>query len=87
MLIEQITGTACVEFVERPLGLGAAEPCAIGGGFPLRLVSCCALFELFQIDQIPHAGLLHAASVVIATMKSIDERMRIQFELAESKFG
>jgi hypothetical protein len=87
MLIEQITGAAGAQFVERALGPGAAEPHAIGGGFLLRPVSRRALLELFQIDQIPHAGLRPADSVVNATMPSTDERLQIAVELPASKFG
>jgi hypothetical protein len=80
MLIEQSVGTACAQFVERAFGPGAAESCAVGGSFEFRSVSRGALFELFQVDQIPHASLRHAASVVIATMQSIDERVLIPVE-------
>jgi len=87
MLIEQIIGAACAQFVKRALRLGAAEPRAIGGGFLLRALSCRTLLELFQIDQIPHAGPRHAGSVVVATMQSIDGGVQISVELAAAKLG
>ena len=87
MLIEQIIGAACAQLVKRALRLGAAEPRAIGGGFLLRPLSCRALLELFQIDQIPHAGPRHAGSVVVATMQSIDGGVQISVELAAAKLG
>jgi hypothetical protein len=87
MLIEQVTGAAGACLVERALGLGAAEPRAIGGGFLLRPLAPCTLLELFQIDQIPHAGPRHVDSVVIATMPSIDERVQISVEFTPAKLG
>jgi len=87
MLIEQIIGAACAQLVKRALRLGAAEPRAIGGGFLLRPLSCRALLELFQIDQIPHAGPRHAGSVVVATMQSIDGYVQISVELAAAKLS
>ena len=87
MLIEQIIGAASAQLVKRALRLGAAEPRAIGGGFLLRPLSCRALLELFQIDQIPHAGPRHAGSVVVATMQSIDGGVQISVELAAAKLG
>jgi hypothetical protein len=80
MLIQQITGTVCVQFVERAFGLGAAEPRTIGGSFEFRPVSRCALLELFQIDQITHASPHYGASLVITTMQSMDVRVRIPAE-------
>jgi hypothetical protein len=87
MLIEQIIGAACAQLVKRTLRLGAAEPRAIGDGLLLRPLSCRALLELFQIDQIPHAGPRHAGSVVVATMQSIDGGVQISVELAAAKLG
>jgi hypothetical protein len=73
MLIEQLTGAACARLLELTFGPGAAEPRTVGGSFLLRPFPRGAFFELFQIDQIAHAGLHHAGSVVIAAMHSIDE--------------
>jgi hypothetical protein len=87
MLIEQIVGAFCAQLVECTPGLGAPEPRAIGGGFLLRAISRGALLELFQIDQVPHAGPRHAASVVIATMQPIDERVQIPVEFTASRIG
>jgi hypothetical protein len=87
MLIEQIIGAASAQLVKRALRLGAAEPRAIGGGFLIRPLSCRALLELFQIDQIPHTGPRHAGSVVVATMQSIDGGVQISVELAAAKLG
>jgi hypothetical protein len=73
MLIEQLTGAVCARLFELAFGPGAAEPRTIGGSFLLRSFPCGSFFELFQIDQIAHAGPRHTGSAVVAAMYSIDE--------------
>src|SRR6202046_2266668 len=85
MLIQLFTGALGAQLLELTFGPGAAEPGAIGGGFLFRPLLRNALPELFQIDQIPHGGPRHADLVVVATMPSIDERVRV--ELTRSKFS
>jgi hypothetical protein len=87
MLIQVFTGAVGAQFLELTLGPDTAEPRAIGGGFLFRPLFRNALPELFQIDQIPHGGPRHANLVVMATMPSIDECVRVPFELTRSKFG
>jgi hypothetical protein len=85
MLIQVFTGALGAQLLELTFGPGAAELGAIGGGFLFRPRLRNALPELFQIDQIPHGGPRHADLVVVATMPSIDERVRV--ELTRSKFS
>jgi hypothetical protein len=87
MLIQVFTGALGAQLLELTFGPGAAEPGAIGGGFLFRPLLRNALPELFQIDQIPHGGPRHADLVVVATMPSIDERVRVPVELTRSKFS
>jgi hypothetical protein len=87
MLIQVFTGALGAQLLELTFGPGAAEPGAIGGGFLFRPLFRNALSELFQIDQIPHAGPRHADLVVIATMSPIDECVRVPFNLTRSKFS
>jgi hypothetical protein len=87
MLIQVFTGAVGAQFLELTFGPGTAEPRAIGGGFLFRPLFRNALPELFQIDQIPHGDPRHANLVVMATMPSIDECVRVPFELTQSKFG
>jgi hypothetical protein len=87
MLIQVFTGALGAQLLELTFGPGAAEPGAIGGGFLFRPPLRNALPELFQIDQIPHGDPRHADLVVVATMPSIDERVRVPVELTRSKFS
>jgi hypothetical protein len=87
MLIEQLAGAVCALLIDGALGPGTAEPRAIGSSFLLRPLPRHALLELFQVDQIPHACPRHAGLIVIETMRSVDECVRVPVELTRSEFG
>ena len=87
MLIQQLTGAFGAQFLAFTFGPGAAEPCAIGGGFLFRPLFRDALPELFQIDQIPHGGPRHVNLVGVETTPPIDERVRAPVEMTRSKFS
>src|ERR1700722_208631 len=87
MLIQQFTGAFAAQFLELAFGPGAAEPCAIGGGFLFRPLFRDALLELFQIDQIPHGGPRHVNLFGVETTPTIDERVRVPVEMTGSKFS
>ena len=77
MLIEQFAGALVLRILALAFGARAAESRAIGDRFLPGTVTRGAFPELFQIDQIPHAGPRHADLVVIKTMPSIDECVRV----------
>jgi hypothetical protein len=79
MLIEQLAGAFAARLLELAFGPRAAEAGAIGGGILFRPLPRYALLELFEIDQVPHAGPRHASPVVIETMQSFDEGGKVRF--------
>jgi hypothetical protein len=54
MLIEQIIGTALVEFIERPFRFGSTEPRPVDVGLLGRLFTLTSLLKSLQINYVSH---------------------------------
>src|SRR3954452_4608536 len=62
MLVQEIAGAILATFFESTVGLGAAEPCAVGIGLLCRLFPLAALLESFQVDHVCHVRLHYTAT-------------------------
>jgi hypothetical protein len=77
MLIEQLAGALGLRILALAFSARTAESCAIGGRVLLGAFARRAFPELFQVDQVPHAGPRHADLIVVKTMPTIDECVRV----------
>jgi hypothetical protein len=55
MLVQKITGAACLQLIAGTFGFGSAEPRPVGVGLFRRPFPLVAFLELLQVDQISHA--------------------------------